>query len=240
MRDYGEWGDLDWQIAGEMVGEYVSFVSTYSPGPRIAEFGVGSGRMAVPLLNAGYDVVGLDVSPAMLGVYANRCSPRVVKVCCLDLSGEVVPDISVDCVVAGYNMVSMIPERSGRMNAFRIARSLLQKGGVLIVENFTPLMMEVQMEGSSDKVISSTLNGDEWVIKYKWDRNVEVVVADYWQIVGGRESVWRRVVSSVLPVALLVKEISESGFRLKGLFRDWSANPYRESDPEVLMLWEAE
>ncbi|MER3418842.1 MAG: class I SAM-dependent methyltransferase, partial [Chloroflexota bacterium] len=36
-----------------------------SGGP-ILELGVGSGRLAIPLAAAGYDVVGIDTDPAML------------------------------------------------------------------------------------------------------------------------------------------------------------------------------
>ena len=38
----------------------------------ILELGVGSGRVAIPLAQAGYEVVGIDNSPTMLAVARAR------------------------------------------------------------------------------------------------------------------------------------------------------------------------
>lgn len=88
MRDYGEWGDLDWEIAASPPPEFVRLIDSLAPRKRVVEFGVGSGRMMFPLLEAGFDVLGVDVSPTMLGILTARCSPHRVMLRCLDVTLE--------------------------------------------------------------------------------------------------------------------------------------------------------
>lgn len=56
-------GDLDLYVA----------LATRTGGP-IVELGVGSGRIAVPLAQAGYEVTGIDKDPAMLARAAERAA----------------------------------------------------------------------------------------------------------------------------------------------------------------------
>lgn len=58
-------------------GDFLDDVDFYDnlvqvTGGAVLELGVGSGRVAIPLAEAGYDVVGLDESPAMLAVASRR------------------------------------------------------------------------------------------------------------------------------------------------------------------------
>lgn len=61
---------------GAAIGTMVRFVSERCPSGVVVELGVGSGRLAVPLLEAGLRVVGLDASLSML----RRCPPAVLRV----------------------------------------------------------------------------------------------------------------------------------------------------------------
>ncbi len=42
------------------------------PHPRLLEIGIGTGRMAVPLAEAGVHITGIDISPDMLGVLRGK------------------------------------------------------------------------------------------------------------------------------------------------------------------------
>src|SRR4051794_8638282 len=41
---------------------------------RFLELGVGTGRIALPFIRAGYDCTGVDISPAMLARLADKLS----------------------------------------------------------------------------------------------------------------------------------------------------------------------
>lgn len=57
---------------------YLALAQRY--GPRVLELGCGTGRVAVPLAQAGYQVVGVDQSAAMLGLARERCAREGVSV----------------------------------------------------------------------------------------------------------------------------------------------------------------
>jgi len=52
--------------------------ATIPPAPaRIVEFGVGTGLVALPMTERGYDVLGVDLSPKMIAVARERIGARV-------------------------------------------------------------------------------------------------------------------------------------------------------------------
>jgi SAM-dependent methyltransferase len=55
--------------------DFYENLARISDGP-VLELGVGTGRVAVPLAQSGYDVVGVDRSPAMLALARDRAASR--------------------------------------------------------------------------------------------------------------------------------------------------------------------
>ncbi len=82
------------------------------PAPaRLLDLGVGTGRELGPLLDAGYDVTGLDVSPAMLTLCARRARP--IPLVEADLWARLpFDDASFDAVIALHGTLAHPPERA--------------------------------------------------------------------------------------------------------------------------------
>ena len=57
------------------------------PGGRVLELGVGTGRLAIPMTEAGLRVVGIDSSEAMLARLSERDPARRVDVVLGDIAG---------------------------------------------------------------------------------------------------------------------------------------------------------
>jgi SAM-dependent methyltransferase len=123
----------------EDVGFYVE--EAVASGGPVIELGVGTGRIAVPVAEAGVRVIGVDSSAAMLSVCAERAAAAGVSAR-LDLRlgdlrdppiAERVP--LVTCPFRAYLHLGSDDERSG---ALRRARELLVPGGRLVFDVFTP------------------------------------------------------------------------------------------------------
>jgi SAM-dependent methyltransferase len=67
------------------------------PPARIAELGVGTGLVALPLTERGYEVLGFDLSPKMIAVARERIGTRVAVA---DASRAPIAFASCDAVVA--------------------------------------------------------------------------------------------------------------------------------------------
>ena len=65
-------------------------------GGAVLELGVGTGRVAIPLAQAGYDVVGIDESPAMLAEAARRLAAVTLRKGKLQLVEGDMTDFALD------------------------------------------------------------------------------------------------------------------------------------------------
>jgi SAM-dependent methyltransferase len=67
---FAKYYDLDYGTFREDVDLYLSFAGR--TGSPILEIGCGTGRLLVPLAEAGFEVTGIDISPAMLAIAARK------------------------------------------------------------------------------------------------------------------------------------------------------------------------
>jgi SAM-dependent methyltransferase len=128
-------GDLDLYLA----------LAIRTGGP-ILELAVGSGRLAVPLAEAGYDVTGVDLDPAMLARArrraeasdASRAAARVTLVEA-DLVDLALPDAGrFQLAFLALNSLLVLPTRSAQRGALRTLARHLAPGGVAVVDIWLP------------------------------------------------------------------------------------------------------
>jgi SAM-dependent methyltransferase len=120
-------------------------------GGPVLELGTGTGRILIPLAAAGYEVFGLDASPAMLGVAAGKLRET--------------PDASANAHIAEGDMrdfdlgrrfsLIIIPARSfqhvltpeGQRATLRCVHQHLEPSGHLILDLFDPNFEMLFAEG---------------------------------------------------------------------------------------------
>src|SRR6185312_9750181 len=97
--------------------EYYTGALTGTEGP-VLEPAVGTGRMLIPLLQAGLQVEGFDVSPHMLAICRGHCAER-----------------GLDPVLSEADMTTFTsPGRYAALSALGCFRDSLRPGGRLIVD----------------------------------------------------------------------------------------------------------
>src|SRR5437870_1472072 len=69
---YDDTRGLPPDVSGQVARGILVALHQVSPTPRLLEVGIGTGRMAVPLTNAGVRIVGTDISPKMLAVLRQK------------------------------------------------------------------------------------------------------------------------------------------------------------------------
>jgi len=114
----------------------------------IVELGCGSGRIAVPLAQAGHHVRGLDASPAMLALARSRAEGAGVSeritLTLGDLSdppGELGP---APRVLVPFRPYLHLAGDGERLRALRAARDLLAPDGQLVFDVFEPTAADVR------------------------------------------------------------------------------------------------
>jgi SAM-dependent methyltransferase len=104
-----------------------------SPG-RILELAVGTGRLAVPLAEAGHRVTGVDLDEAMLHRARARATAagveRRLRLVHADLLGLRLPDPGVyDLAILGLNSLFLLATRASQQDALQTLARHLRPGG---------------------------------------------------------------------------------------------------------------
>ncbi|WCF05854.1 class I SAM-dependent methyltransferase [Paenibacillus thiaminolyticus] len=111
---------------------------------RILEAAVGSGRMLIPLLEAGLVVDGIDYSPAMLASCQKRCEERNVKPMLHEgkLQNFALPH-KYDAIIIPTGSFCLIDNREDSINALKCFYEHLNPGGRVIIDLILPERMEI-------------------------------------------------------------------------------------------------
>lgn len=104
-------------------------------GGPVLEFGVGTGRIALPLARRGLSVTGMDSSPAMLAQL--RAKPDAERVAALlgDCASTRVPG-EFALVLIAFSTIFLLAEQEAQVLCFQNAARHLRPGGVFVVEGF--------------------------------------------------------------------------------------------------------
>lgn len=123
-------------VLGELP-RMAGFVARLAPGKRVLEYGVGTGRIAFPLVDAGLEVTGIDNSELMLQRLAARDDGGKIK----HILGNFVTDRfdrEYDAVLLMVNTLFVAMDLDQQVAVFCNAVNNLASDGVFVVETFNP------------------------------------------------------------------------------------------------------
>jgi len=130
MRRYLDRWDAEYKRHGSIWrGESKMEIGKYIKTGRILEVGCGNGKSLVPLVRAGYDVTGLDVSKSAVESIKDLGAAVVHGDIC-DLSSRK----KFDAIVCRYVLGALRQE--DRLLAVKNIARLLKKGGFVFFEDF--------------------------------------------------------------------------------------------------------
>jgi SAM-dependent methyltransferase len=123
----------------EDIGFYVDHALA-SGGP-VVELAVGTGRIAVPIAQAGVRVIGVDASPGMLAVArAAAESAGVAELVDLRVGDIRTPPVEerVPLVICPFRTLLHMESERDKLEALHAAHSVLEPGGSFVFDVFAP------------------------------------------------------------------------------------------------------
>jgi SAM-dependent methyltransferase len=215
-------------------------------GPLL-ELGTGTGRVALPLVRAGWEVHGVDVSEAMLRrARARRARLPAAERARLHLSRQDVTQMRVPgrfaAVLAPFGLLTLLPDAAARAACLRACRAHLSTGGRLWVD-----VAAATPQGPAERSFTSRFKlprGGRLVEKHTVQRRVSDGVAveieyHYRELAAdGETELDRFVVAFVLQIvdeATLIDEVEAAGFELLELFGDWKGGPSTRESPRSII-----
>ncbi len=123
------------------ISSTVAHLAAITGSGHALELGIGSGRIAVPLSDAGTSVWGVDASPAMVELLRSWAPLLADRTWLGDMSALGLPPkfpIVFETIFVTFNTFCNVTTKLGQQNCLTRCRELLAPGGRLVVESFVP------------------------------------------------------------------------------------------------------
>ena len=197
------------------------------PGGSILELGVGTGRLALPLVAAGFDVAGIDASAEMLeGLAAKPDGDRVRAVLGDVGEPEDWPEGPFDVVVAACNLVFNLTDEAAQRRCIHAAAQVLAPGGQVVVEAFLPAPIEQRERRLEVKEVTASA---VVLIATDADPDSGTVTGQHIELVDGEPVRLRPWRIRVADPAELDRHAADAGLVLVERRADWGDAPF---DPD--------
>jgi len=199
----------EWYADATDVDATVATVASF--GATVLELGIGTGRLAVPMLDAGLTVTGVDASSAMVAKLKEKVGDRI-PVTIADFT-DVPVDGTYDVVLLAFNALLNLTTDDAQV---RCLRRCGEVGTRVLVETFVPgdaapqNAVEVKHAGAdevrlsayriddgvvSGSIVSITESGIRlrpWTVRLATPDQLDRIAAQAGLVVEHRWSGWRR------------------------------------------------
>jgi SAM-dependent methyltransferase len=129
----------EWYADLTDAGATVAAITRLAAGGRVLELGTGTGRLAIPLAEAGLDVTGIDVSPAMVARLRAKPGGDRVAVVVGDMArSEDLPPGPFAVVLVAFNTFFGLTTAEDQARCFAAVAERLTADGSFVVEGFVP------------------------------------------------------------------------------------------------------
>jgi len=138
--DYGDhFADIydDFYPGLDQVEPIVDGVRGLAEGGQVLELGVGTGRVALPLVEAGVAISGMDASQAMLDRLASKPGADAIPTFLGDFGATPLGG-PYSLVFVAFNTFFGLLEQEEQVGCFRNVAAALQPGGRFAIEAFVP------------------------------------------------------------------------------------------------------
>lgn len=127
----------------ELLEATADFLAGFASGGAALEFGIGTGRVALPLSQRGVRVHGIDISGAMVARLQAKPGADAIRVTIGDIVSTRVPG-EFELVYLPFNIITNLTTQAEQVACFRNAAAHLDPGGCMVAEVFVPALRRLQ------------------------------------------------------------------------------------------------
>jgi len=200
-------------------------------GPAL-EFGVGTGRIALPLSRRGVRVHGIDKSRPMVGQLRQRPGGADVGVTVGNFASATVGS-AFELVYLVRNTITNLTTQDEQVDAFRNAAAQLRAGGCFVIENYIPELQRLP-PGQTTHVFVATpthLGFEEY------DVAAQLAVSHHYWVVDGELETFSSPHRYVWPAELdLMARLA--GLTLRERWSGWNREPFTSESRSHISVWQ--
>ena len=219
-------------FAPELVDPVVDVLAKLTTDGKALEFGIGTGRIAVPMVKRGVFVHGIEISEAMVTRLIPKSGASNIAVTMGDFSTTTI-DESFSLVYLVFNTIMNLTTQPAQVACFRNAAAHLKPGGCFVVEVMTPRLQQLP-EG--EKLVAWDLNKDHWGID-EYDVVTQGLISHHLRVVKGTMTKSSIPFRYVWPGELdLMAELA--GMKLKTRWAGWHGEEFTAKSRSHVSAWE--
>lgn len=225
--------DSHFMFTPEVLGPAVDFLASLAGDGPVLEFGVGTGRVALPLAARGIGVHGIDMSGPMLEQLRSKPGSEHVGTTEGSFATTRVGG-TFRLVYLVYNTITNLTSQEEQVACFRNAADHLPSGGCFVIEVFVP---DLRRLPPGERVHPFHIGKDHFGFDEYADFNGQVLHSHhYWNDDGN----FRRFSAPfrwVWPSELdLMAQLA--GMTLKARYGGWRREPFTDESPSHVSVWE--
>jgi len=201
-------------------------------GGRALEFGIGTGRIALPLARRGIEVHGIDLSRAMVARLRAKPGGEAIPVAIGDFATTTM-DGTFSLAYLVFNTIENLTTQDAQVACFGNAARHLEPGGCFVIEVEVP---ELRRLPPGQDVLPWQVTPTRWAFDV-YDTATQAMSSNYVRVTDGRGEYRSIPFRYVWPSELdLMARLA--GMRLRDRWEDWDTKPFTGESRKHVSVWE--
>ena len=212
------------------LGPAVDFLTELAGGGPVLEFGVGTGRVAIPLNRRGVRVHGIELSPAMAAQIGENGGDEVDVTIGDFAKANVGQTFTLVYLLA--NTITNLTTQDEQVEAFCNAAAHLDSGGSFVVENYIPALQRLP-PGETTSVFMAT---PDHVGFEEYDLAAQIAVSHHYWVIDEELKTFSSPHRYLWPSELdLMARLA--GMTLRERWSDWHRAPFTSHSRDHISVW---
>ena len=212
---------------------FVDFMRKAVQGTRVLEYGIGTGRIAIPLAEAGFHVTGTDISTEMLSRLAEKDPTGRIDAHVSSFLEEPIAG-TYDAVILMINTIFVANSLDQQLAVFTNAAAHLTDEGFFLVETFNPNDYHNQTSPmlSMRQIAPTTVIFEQFIV----DPASQLYVAQNLVLGAADKHSYVQVLRYMFPFEMDAIALN-TGLVLKARMSDWVGTPYTSTSSRCVSLY---
>jgi SAM-dependent methyltransferase len=209
----------------------VDFLAARAGDGEVLEFGIGTGRIALPLARRGIRVHGIDLSGAMVRRLRSKQKGEDISVTMGDFASTVV-DGSFSLVYLVFNTIMNLTTQAAQVACFRNAAAHLGPGGHFVIEVMVP---QLQRLPKGETLVAFDLSEGHWGVD-RYDVVSQGLTSHHASLVDGTVELSATPFRYVWPAELdLMAQLADLTYVER--WADWHRQPFTATSNSHVSVW---
>ena len=215
-----------------IIDAIVDVLSELAGDGRALEFGVGTGRIALPLARRGVEVYGIDMSKAMVDRLRDKPGGQAIGVTIGNFAGARAPgDFSLTYLV--FNTINNLTTQDEQIACFVNAARHLTPGGFFVIEVGVPAL---RLLPPGQRAVPFDVGDASWAYDL-YDCATQSMSSNYVDDVDGQARLRSIPFRYVWPAELdLMAQMA--GLHLQHRWAGWQREPFTSDSAQHVSVWE--